>query len=305
MGYARAVLIYNPAAGRRKAQRARVIERALEVLRSQIGVVEARPTEGPGAATGIAREACRGGADLVLVCGGDGTVSEAVNGLAHTAVPLAVLPAGTANVLAHEVGLPRDAVRAAEMLPRLEPRRIGLGRICRPAPPGEPRYFFLMAGIGFDARIVYGLNPRLKSRLGVLAYWLAGFAQLGQRLERFEVQIDGRRWECTFALATHSRAYGGDFHIARRVDLLAPELEIVLFEARSATRYLRYLAALAAGSLHRLPDVTFLEARRLEMLPRGPAPAHIQADGEYAGRLPATVEIVPDALTLLVPSSYG
>ncbi|MBI3695904.1 MAG: NAD(+)/NADH kinase, partial [Acidobacteria bacterium] len=244
--------------------------------------------------------ACREGADLILVCGGDGTVNEVVNGLAGTPTPLAVLPAGTANVMAVETGLPLDPVRAAALLPQLEPRRISLGRVT-----GETwaaRYFLLLCGVGLDARIVYNLNLQWKSYLGKLAYWAAGLSLLGRRLEAFEVAIGEARHECTFALAARVRAYGGNLHIARRAHLLHPDLEVVLFPSRSTLRYLVYLAAVSTGTLHRLSDVTFIRTRRIEL--RADAGVPVEVDGEYAGRLPATVEMVPDALTLLLPPSY-
>ncbi|HYM12959.1 MAG TPA: diacylglycerol kinase family protein [Bryobacterales bacterium] len=300
--YRRAVLIYNPAAGRGRARRESAIDAAMGVLAKEVEAIDRRATSGPGSATELAREASRSGADLVLVCGGDGTIHEAANGLAHTATPLGVLPAGTGNVLALEAGLPRDPVEAAALLPRLEARRIGLGRICRTGL--EPRWFLLLAGAGLDAQIIYSLNPGLKGRLGVLAYWLTGMAQIGRRLEEFEVTIGEQRETCTFALATHCRTYGGNLRVARRAHLLNDELEVVLFRGRSGLRYLPYLAGVLSGRLDRLPGVTFSNARRLEMRAAETAVVRLEADGEYIGRLPATIEIVPEALTILLPPGY-
>jgi diacylglycerol kinase (ATP) len=300
--YRRAVVIYNPAAGRSGNRRQRALQDALVALKDHAAAVEAVSTTRPQAACKLAEEACRRGADLVLVCGGDGTVNEAVNGLAHSGVPMAVLPAGTANVLAAEAGIPADPVQAARALPGLEPRRIALGRVSTAGRP--PRYFLLVCGAGLDARIVYRLNLWWKSRLGIGAYWLAALPQLVTRQTPFRVTAAGREYECTFALAARARNYGGNLRIARSIHLLAGGLEIVLFHARSGWRYARYLAGAATGTLHRMRDVTFLEAQRLELRPADGSRVHVETDGEYAGCLPATIEIVPDALTLLLPPCY-
>ncbi|MBI3666338.1 MAG: diacylglycerol kinase family lipid kinase [Acidobacteria bacterium] len=300
--YRQGVLIYNPAAGWRRGRLEQQVQRAVDVLRFHVERMVIRPTVGPRSAIELARQASEQGADLVLACGGDGTINEVVNGLAHAAVPLAVLPAGTANVLAREIGLPRDPVRAAEMLASLAPRRISLGRV---SPSGAAaRYFLLLCGAGLDAHIVYHLDLRRKARLGVLAYWWAGLAEFGRRLEVFEVEIGPHRYECAFALAAQSSTYGGSLQIARDAHLLSGEFQVVLFHSRSTLRYLRYLAGVLTGRLEGLPDVTFATARRLEMRAAESARVYIEVDGESAGCLPATLEIVPGALTLLMPAAY-
>lgn len=302
--YQRAVLIYNPAAGRRQARRQLEVERAVAVLEPVVGSIEAASTVGPGSATLLAGEARQKGADLVLACGGDGTVNEVVNGLAESAVPLAVLPAGTANVLALEIGIPVDVVAAARLLPALAPRRVSLGRVCFEGGSKSGRLFLLMSGIGLDAHIVYTLNTRLKSYLGILAYWASSLAQLGRRLETFQVTVEERRFRCTFALASRSRLYGGRLPIAQKAHLLAEDLEVVLFHTRSARRYPIYLGGVATGTLSRFSDVTFLQTGRLEMKPEPGLPVRVEVDGEYAGCLPATVGVLPHALTLLMPPGY-
>ena len=302
MLYRRAVLIYNPAAGRRRDRRRLEINRALQALAAHADSVEAWPTDGPHAATRLAQEACHSGADLVLACGGDGTVNEIVNGLAGSQVTLGVLPAGTANVLAVETGLPLDPVEAARRLPDLEPHRLSLGRVCCAGGPPGGRYFLLMAGAGVDAHIVYKLHPGLKARLGLVAYFLAGAAEVWRRKPVFTVETGETRYECTFALAANCAEYGGRIRIAAGAHLLDTPLEVVLFHTRSRFRYLVYMGAVLAGALPRLADVTVLKATSLRLSAAGPL--HVQVDGEYAGPLPATIEIVPEALTLLLPRDY-
>jgi YegS/Rv2252/BmrU family lipid kinase len=300
--YRRAVLIYNPAAGRRRDRRRLEINRALQAVAAQVESVTAWPTDEPHAATRLARRACESGVDLVLACGGDGTINEVVNGLAGSEVTLGVLPAGTANVLALEVGLPLDPVEAARRLADLEPHRLSLGRICCAGAPPGGRYFLLMAGAGVDAQIVYSLDPGRKARLGILAYFLAGAAEVGRRKPVFTVETGEARYECSFALAANCAEYGGRLRIASGAHLLDTPLELVLFHTRSRFRYLVYLGAVLAGALPRLTDVTVLKVTNLRLSADGPL--HVQVDGEYAGPLPATIEIVPAALTLLLPREY-
>lgn len=301
MRYRRAVLIYNPAARHVKAS---VIESAAAALQRHVACLETIPTAGPGSGVHIARQACARAVDLIVACGGDGTINEIINGMAGAAAPLAVIPAGTANVFALETGLPLDPNAAACLLPDLVPRRIGLGLVRREGPPPCSRYFLLMSGVGLDAHIIYRLNPRWKKRFGEVAYWAAGLFEFGRRRHPFEISLEGRTYECTFALASRSRLYGGGLQIARRSHLLDASLDIVLFHTRCRWRYARYLADVLTGRLDRSKDVTFAEARRIEARIVERADVRIEVDGEYAGRLPASIEVVEDAITLLLPAAF-
>ena len=261
------------------------------------------PTTGPGTAGDIASKAIGEGAELILAAGGDGTLNEVIQGMAYSAVPLGILPAGTANVLATEIGLGRDLERAVKIIPKCVTRRIALGRVdCG----GEKRYFLCMAGAGFDAQIVYELASGLKEKLGKAAYWVAGFAQAVKRFPEFEIEIDGAaRATGSFALASRVRNYGGDFEIARHASLAADSFEVALFRGRHALPYFKYLCGMIAGRLEGMSGVSFQTGKEVRVFDTADRRIHIQVDGEYAGRLPATIVIVPDALTLLVPPGYA
>lgn len=295
--YRYAVIIHNPAA--RRAPRA---GQAAALLRPAAERLDVWQTTGPGSATELARQASRQGAGLVVACGGDGTINEVVNGLAHSPVHMAVLPAGTANVLARELGLPRDPLLSARQLGELEPCRVALGRLDCVAP--APRFFLSMCGAGLDAHILDHVNLRLKARLGMGAYWLAAFDQLGGQFVAFQAEAAGRRYEGTFVLASRVSYYGGSLRITRRASLTSNRLQIAVFSGRSGPRYLRYLAAVLTSGVEGLPDVTLLEAERLDLTATAGVEVGCQVDGELAGRLPARIEIVPDALTLLAPPAY-
>ena len=256
-------------------------------------------TTGPRTAGAIAAQCIADGADLVIAAGGDGTINEVVEGMNGAAIPLAILPGGTANVLANELGLGSRIELAARSILNSTPRRVSVGRLEN---GHGTRHFLLMAGIGLDAHIIYNLNLPLKARLGKVAYWVGGLSQFGRSLESFEVSIDGRRRTCTFALITKVRNYGGDFEIARAVSLLDEEFEVVLFEGNSL-RYAKYLIGMLAGRISGMAGVSVFRAREISIA----APerrVHLQIDGEYAGGLPAKIGVVTDALTLLIPAGY-
>ena len=252
----------------------------------------------------MAREHIAGGADLIVVAGGDGTINETAEGMIGSEVPLAILPAGTANVLATEMKLGGNLERVARRLSELRPR--GFPWVTSPAMAARvARHFLLMAGIGLDAHVVYQVNPALKARTGKFAYWVAGWSLLGKRLAEFDVEIAGERRRCSFALLSKVRNYGGDFEIARSVTLLDDQFEVVLFEGATATRYVKYFAGMALNRLAGMSGVTVVRADRVTISPVDDRRAYVQIDGELGGKLPAEIRIVPNALTLLAPQEYG
>ena len=293
-----AALIYNPLSGRLRWKRQRDLDRATHLLDAYGIRIVRIPTTGAGSATALAREQVAAGRDLIIACGGDGTVNEVVNGMAGSRVPLALLPAGTGNVLAKELGLPWDIWRAAEYIPAGEVRRIALGRA------GE-RYFICMAGVGVDANTVYRLSVKTKLSLGMLAYWIESFRQLLEyEYPLFSVRVEGQSFQAALLIVSRTKNYGGPVQLTRRADLFSDEFEVCLFQRRNRFLYLLYFLALQMGLLERFRDVRFLRTRRVEAQP-GKQLIHVQVDGELAGTLPMDFAIVPEALSLLVPRSGG
>lgn len=294
-------LIYNPAAGKLQRGSIDVIHRAAEVLRNLGNGVNLVPTSGPKEARTLARRAVAGGADLVLVAGGDGTINEAMNGVVLSNTPMGVLPLGTANVLATELGLARSTEEVAALVPGLVQERISVGFL--QTAEGQSRYFAMMAGIGLDAHIVVNVDLELKKKLGKLAYWIGGFAQLGQKFPEFQVTIEGVPTRSSFTLAARVRNYGGDIEIAKSACLLDDYFEVVAFEGEDSFQYLKYFTGVLANLLDDMKGVTIKKAREIEFTCPRDSNVYVQVDGELAGKLPATIEIVPDALTLLMPAA--
>jgi diacylglycerol kinase (ATP) len=280
-----------------------LIGRAVEVLEKQGHHVIKAPTTGPRTAGEIVRRHMQEGADLIVAAGGDGTINEVAEGMVHTEVPLAILPAGTANVLAVEMRMGRNLLRAADRLRECRPHRISVGRVSFEDGSGT-RHFLLMAGVGLDAQIVYNVSLPVKARVGKLAYWLAGWGMLGRRLAQFEVESNNVRRPCSFALVSKVRNYGGDFEIARSVNLFDDRFELVLFEGESSLSYLKYLAGLVFNRVEGMPGVSVTRTRQATLEAAENPNVYVQIDGEFAGRLPAKINIVPDAITLMVPPQY-
>jgi len=302
VAYRRIALIYNPHAGGLQGSKSSRLLDAEKALGKYGAKVQTIATDRPRGAGGIAKRAIADGADLIVVAGGDGTINEAAEGVAGSEVPLGILPAGTANVMACEMRVSTNLRKVAEELLSYPVEQISTGRIQTRDEP--PRSFLLMAGAGLDAHIVYSLNYSLKSRLGKVAYWMAGFRQFGRRLAEFSVRIENREYDTSFALISKVRNYGGDFEIAREVSLLDDEFEVVLFQGTEPWRYVKYLAAVAMQRLNTIRGVTVLRAREVEISHPADDRVFVQVDGEFAGHLPARVEIVPGSLNLLVPSGY-
>ena len=260
------------------------------------------PTAGPRSADSLAREALRGNPDMILVAGGDGTLNEAINGVVPSVIPVGIVPMGTANVLGCELGIARRLETAVRLIPKCLPERVAVGRLCNAE--GEERYFLLMAGVGLDAMIVYDISASLKAATGKLAYWLGGFSHLTRPLRQFQTNVNGTTVKCGFALASRVRNYGGDLEIASGASLLENHFETVLFRGRNPIRYMVYFLAVAGRVLPRIPGISIEKATRMDFTRHEDRRIYVQVDGEFAGHLPASVEIVPDALTLLVPPGF-
>jgi diacylglycerol kinase family enzyme len=161
-----------------------------------------------------------------------------------------------------------------------------------------------MAGAGLDASIVYSVNLDLKAAIGKLAYYLGGFSQVLQPLSEFEVSVDGKKYEASFALFSRVRNYGGDLEIARGASLLRNEFEVVLFRGKQSFQYLPYLIGVAAGFVERFRGCTIVRGRMVSCQAVDNSEIYVQVDGELAGHLPMSAEIVPDSLTLMLPPEF-
>lgn len=297
----RAAILYNPVA-RSLSRNLHLLERVVVVLKQQGIAARLVATTAPGSAGGQTQREIEAGCDLILAAGGDGTINEVASGMLHTRVPLGILPGGTANVLARETRISTNLVKAAGEIATMRPVRIAAGSLRIGA--SGPRSFLCMAGAGLDAEIVYHVNLDLKAAFGKLAYYVGGFSRAFRPLSEFEVVVDGKRYEASFALISRVRNYGGDLEIARGASLLRNEFEVVLFRGKQSLKYVPYLVGVALKQAHRMSGYTAVRGRTVTCSPLHGERIFAQVDGELAGQLPLTAEMIPDALTLLLPSAY-
>ncbi len=291
------LVILNPAAGRSRSSK-RLLDRVIAALEGHGCAVVVRRT-GPavGDAERLAREAGPE-FDIIVAAGGDGTINAvangmAVNGMAAVPRPLALLPLGTANVLAREIELPRRPELLAELIATGPARPIWPGRV------GD-RLFLVMASSGFDAETVAAVNPRLKRYAGRLAFaWAIVLCLWRYRASELRVQIDGADHRAAAVIAAKGRFYAGSYVVAPRANLSEPILDLVLFQRSGRLMVLRYLAALLLGRVARRNDIAFLRSRGA--LVSGTEALPVQADGEIVARLPVSIGIAERPLQLVRP----
>ncbi len=305
-----ALLIYNPTSGRKRHRRFQEIEQAARLLKDAGIRVELAPTTGPASATNIARIAVEHQRGMVIACGGDGTINEIVNGLAGSPVPMALLPAGTANILAKELRIPWDIPHAARLIPGGNVRRIALGVVLPLGAnhsaelPRKGRYFLSVGGAGPDGAIVNGVHVGLKDAAGVLAYWAEGFRQfLHYRFPQFTVRSGGQERRVTIVVAGRAAHYGGPFKITTNASLFEDSFEFLTNSRSSRFAYLACLPSLWLGTLRKRNGIEAWKAAEAVCEPAGSEPVYAQVDGEPVGPLPVAFRVVPDALSLMTPGT--
>lgn len=309
----RVALIYNPASGQHSGRRASYIQKATAVLREAGIEADALETHAPGSGKSLALAAVRQGYDAVLACGGDGTVHEALQPLVGTRVALGVVPLGTANALAQNLGLSRNPVKAVRTLIKAKPVEVPVGRIFFQEKNGAEgwRYFTVAAGIGADALLMSSMDPELKRRYGYALYMLEAFKIWATNpFPLFDAALsnngDGspRVEQVSQLLAVRIRSFGGALGVlAPGATLRKRNLSLIAFKTRSRLQYLRFLLATIVGRQTFSRTIELLDADAVECRPLNGSKSSVfvEADGEVLGALPARIELARETLHLLVP----
>jgi diacylglycerol kinase family enzyme len=285
----------------------------MAILREAGIDADALETHAPGSGKALALAAARQGYDAVLACGGDGTVHEALQALVGTQVALGVIPLGTANALAQNLGLGREPVKAVRMLLKAEPMEVPVGRIFFQEPSGAQgwRYFTVAAGIGADALLMSSMDPVLKRRLGYALYMIEAFKiWVTNPFPLFDASfsINGngspRTEQISQLLAIRIRSFGGALGVlAPGASLHKKDLSLVAFKTRSRLQYLRFLLATVLGRQTFSRTIELLDADSVVCRPANGSKSKmfVEADGEVLGALPARIELARETLMLLVP----
>lgn len=298
----RAIVIYNPHSGAcRRRDRAADVAVFVAQLEKHGLEVQSWSTEAPGDGSALARRAVGSGADVIVASGGDGTLNEVLQGMVGSRISLVIWPCGTANVLARELKIPSDETAITRMVFEGKPRRISIGRAVW---SGGERYFFLMAGVGLDASVVRALHPVAKARWGEGAFWLAGLQHfVAWRPQAFWVQLEERRYKSAFTVVGNAATYAGGFRITPRARMDEALLDVCIYPLRAfAWQYSQNIVASWRGRRH--GGVVYRKTESVKMEPLAQHrnnPPWVQVDGELLAPLPMRFEIVPDALTILVP----
>jgi len=327
MSQKRATIIFNPMSGR-PGRRAENVQLMIRLLSERGVTAEAHPTSGPDDATRLARQAVEIGSDVIVGYGGDGTLNEVIQGIVGSRAALAVWPGGTSNVVAHDLQVPFKIAELVPMIAAGKTRRISLG-LARSGTEftglsgkssqnsesevfekqkwgafhqftGNQRFFVMMAGIGLDASIARSVNKTLKRRTGEFAYWLSGMRHLFLwHAEPFCIEVDGVSYNGAFALIGNGKGYGGGMMMTPGAKLEEPWFEVyILPPLASNFAYIRALSACMRGK----PEVKGVSiVRGKQIRASSELEPWVEADGELLGPLPMTFEIVPEALSVIVP----
>ena len=288
------ILIANPAAKRSSRKK---IERAVELLRSAGREVDLYLTEKGGDAEEWARNAAQGGTSFLLVAGGDGTFNEVMNGIAGTGTKMAILPMGTTNVLARELGVPEDVDGAVRRALEGEEHAVSLGRITFSHGSARiERHFCLMAGIGFDGEAVHRIGAAAKKFLGKSGYILSGLRTLAAYSPaELTFVVNGQSFKGYSAIIGKASRYGGEFRVTPDARLMDPDLYACIMHGKKRMDILRYVRGVVTGKHLAFSDITYLKTDAVHV----EGSAHIQVDGDYLGTTPATITVVPGAVKLI------
>lgn len=236
--------------------------------------------------------------DVIVAAGGDGTVNEVINGMIHhKTTPLALIPAGTTNVLAKELGLSKKPSELTDVIMNGLAKPVYLGQL-------NDRRFSMMVGVGYDAWVVNEVNLDIKKRFGKLAYVISMFQQLftfGK--QSFVAEIDGRTTNVSSMIITNGKYYAGSFILSRKAGLSEPSMQAIVIDTGSLLKFLLTVLALPVGMMENLPFVKSIPAReiRIKSKENNPRLDVLQMDGDAAGVMPAHLRIEEEAISVLVP----
>lgn len=296
----RCAVIFNPTARGGKARQFRETLRALGDAD-----LELHPTTSPGTAPAIAAQAAHAGAELIVAAGGDGTVSEVVHGLAGdpdllARTTLGIVPLGTINVFARELGLPTDLTAAWRVAREGRTLRVDLpvAEFRRDDQPAT-QAFAQLAGAGLDSRAIACVSWEIKKRVGPLAYLLAGLQALRGPHPRIRVTGPSGEAEGPLALAGNGRLYGGHVEMQPGANLTDGQLAVRVFRRVGFGTLMRFgLAWLLRRPLPPADDVC-LRGAEFEFTSDRPTP--LELDGDNVGHLPARFTLRPAALRVRAP----
>ncbi len=284
------LVIFNPAAHSERAGRWREKIQALDPH------VVVRLTGGPGDAAAMAAVAVQEGFKTVVAAGGDGTINEVVNGLADSDVTLGLLPIGTMNVYAAELRIPSNRIKQCwDIIRAGHTRRVDLAR-------ANAHCFVQLAGVGFDAQAVAGVDWQAKKNFGPLSYLISAARVATLKPPRLRIESeDGPAEEGSFVLVGNGRYYGGRVAVFKQAVIDDGKLDVLVFKNLGYLDIIRYLQGILMGTHLSLPDVEYFQTRRLTVTCASGEDVPFEADGELMGYVPVTFRVAHQQLKVLAP----
>ncbi len=232
--------------------------------------------------------------EVIIAAGGDGTLNEVVNGIGNAPVRLGILPIGTMNVFATELGIPHGNLERAWSI--IEQGKV----VAVDLPQANGTHFIQLAGVGLDAEVVRKTTADSKKALGPLSYLLTLVQVAAHKPSRVVLETDGGRiHEGSFALIGNGRLYGGPFPVFKRASLYDGLLDVLVFQNQSHWDVVRYFQAIALGTHPELPDVEYFQTSSIKVTSSGDVP--VELDGEVAGMLPCLFSVEAKKLSVIAP----
>ena len=289
----RFIILLNPKAGRGKAPQ--VLREALEVMRREGLEIDVQESRDAQHLTALARRAAAEKPDAIVSLGGDGTHHYVVNGMVGSGIPLGIIPCGSGNDFAKGLGIPTQARAAAETLCAANVRWVDLGRVGN-------TFYGCIAGAGFDSVVTRYANERVHRLGGSWAYaWSILRCLKSYRPEPLRVVSDAQQFsgEVIFAVVGNNVSYGGGIHLTPRAKLDDGLLDVCIVPYIGKLEFLRWVPRAYRGEHLKHPRIIYFQARKVSL--SSTSPLELFGDGEFMQQLPATIEIIPGALPVIVP----
>jgi diacylglycerol kinase (ATP) len=233
--------------------------------------------------------------DMVIVAGGDGTINEVINGISNSKITLAIIPFGSTNVLALELGIPFDAKEASKLIAHGRRLKIDLGYA---KTNKEARYFSMMVGVGFVPKVIEGVDLKIRKRWGNLAYLLSGIRQI-ITYKWHNIHVEHKSHSVGyFVIVSNSKDYAGEYQIAEKASITDGLLDLVVINRRSWWKIIKFISSVSSGKSN-----TFLRGEYYQIKEAHIYSRHkmlVQVDGELIGTAPVDVKVVPKTLTVMV-----
>jgi YegS/Rv2252/BmrU family lipid kinase len=282
------LIILNPAAHSDRAQRKRA---QVESLARDCVVCATTRT---GEAELMARRGIEEGFEKIVAAGGDGTVNEVVNGLAGTSATLGLLPIGTMNVFATELGLPTyDLELCWDIIQADTTRAVDL-------PKANQKFFVQLAGVGLDAQVVKETSNQLKRSFGPVSYLISAVQIAARKPPRLFIQSeDATIDEGSFVLVGNGRLYGGPFPFFKHAVIDDGLLDVIVFKRLGYLEIIKYLQDVIFSSDIRVPEIEYFQTRRLRVESEEAVP--VELDGELVGNCPVEFSLSERSLRVLAP----